>query len=36
MQLAINEAGLLRILFATFISAVTRQFKKGLFYKIAG
>ena len=37
MQLAINEAGLLRILFATFIAGVTRPFGiKGMFYRLAG
>jgi hypothetical protein len=36
MQLAIQEVGLLRILFAAFVSAISRPFKKGLFYKIAG
>jgi hypothetical protein len=37
LQLAINLAGLPRILFAAFCSAVTKLFgKKGVFYKIAG
>lgn len=37
MELAIREAGLLRILFAAFISAITKPFGiKGLFYKVAG
>lgn len=37
MQLAINDAGVIRILFAAFIAAITRPFGiKGLFYKIAG
>ena len=37
MQLAINLAGLPRILLATFCSAVTKLFgKKGVFFKIAG
>ena len=37
MQLAIQEVGLLRILFAAFISALTKVFGiKGMFYRIAG
>ncbi|MCK5588880.1 MAG: coenzyme F420-0:L-glutamate ligase [Candidatus Pacebacteria bacterium] len=37
MQLAINEIGYLRILFAFFISAITKPFGlKGMFYRIAG
>ena len=37
LQLAIDLAGLPRILFAAFCSAVTKLFgKKGVFYKIAG
>lgn len=37
LQLAINLAGLPRILFASICSAVTKLFgKKGVFYKIAG
>lgn len=37
LQLAINLAGLPRILLASFCSAVTKLFgKKGVFYKIAG
>jgi F420-0:gamma-glutamyl ligase-like protein len=36
MQLALNEAGLLRILFAAIIAALTRPFKKGLFYHLVG
>ena len=36
MQLAINEVGISRILFASFISFISRPFKKGLFYQIAG
>jgi len=37
MQLAIEEIGLLRILFAAFISLITKPFGiKGLFYIIAG
>ena len=37
MQCAINECGALRILFAAFISALTKPFgKKGLFYRMAG
>ncbi len=37
LQLAINLAGLPRILWASFCSAVTKLFgKKGVFYKIAG
>ena len=37
LQLAINIAGLPRILFASFCSAVTKLFgKRGVFYKIAG
>ena len=37
LQLAINLAGLPRILLATFCSAVTKLFgKKGVFYKVAG
>jgi len=36
MQLAINEVGLPRIFFAAAVSAISRPFKKGLFYKIAG
>jgi F420-0:gamma-glutamyl ligase-like protein len=37
MQVAINEAGLLRILFAAFVSAITKPFGiRGLFYILAG
>uniref|UniRef100_A0A7C6AHL2 F420-0--gamma-glutamyl ligase n=1 Tax=candidate division WOR-3 bacterium TaxID=2052148 RepID=A0A7C6AHL2_UNCW3 len=37
MELAIKEAGILRILFAAFLSAITKQFGiKGIFYIIAG
>uniref|UniRef100_A0A7V0Z5K8 F420-0--gamma-glutamyl ligase n=1 Tax=candidate division WOR-3 bacterium TaxID=2052148 RepID=A0A7V0Z5K8_UNCW3 len=37
MELAIQEAGILRILFAAFLSAITKQFGiKGIFYIIAG
>ncbi len=37
MQLAINEVGIIRILFASFIAFVTKIFgMKGIFYKIAG
>lgn len=37
MQLAIKEAGLLRILFAAFIAAITKPLGiKGMFYRIAG
>lgn len=37
MQLAIEEAGLLRILFSAFIAAITKPFGiKGMFYRIAG
>lgn len=37
LQLAINIAGLPRILLATFCSAVTKLFgKRGVFYKVAG
>ncbi len=37
MQLAINEAGLLRILLAAFVHAVSRLFGvKGNFYRVAG
>ena len=37
MQLAIKEAGVLRMLFAAFISALTKPFGvKGLFYKVVG
>jgi len=37
MELAIKEIGLVRILLATMVAAVTRPFGiKGLFYKIAG
>ena len=37
LQLAINIAGLPRILFASFCSAITKLFgKRGVFYKIAG
>ncbi len=37
MQLAINEIGLLKILFATTMSVITKPFGvKGMFYKIAG
>ncbi len=37
MQLAIKEAGLRKILFATFVSAITKPFGvKGVFYRIAG
>ena len=37
MELAIREAGILRILFAAFVAAITKPFGiKGLFYIIAG
>lgn len=37
MQLAINEVGLCRVLFAAFLSAVTRPFGlRGVFYRVAG
>lgn len=37
MELAIREAGILRIFFAAFISAITKPFGlKGVFYKVAG
>jgi len=37
MQIAINSAGLLRILFAAFCSAIGKLFGiKGIFYKVAG
>ena len=37
MQVAIQQAGLLRILFAAFVSVITKLFGiKGVFYKIAG
>lgn len=37
MQVAINEAGIFRILFAAFISAITKPFGiRGLFYILAG
>jgi hypothetical protein len=36
MQLAINEVGLPRIFTAAAVSAVSRPFKKGLFYHLAG
>ena len=37
MQYAINEVGLLKVLWASFASAVTKLFgKKGVFYKIVG
>lgn len=37
MQLAINEAGTLRILFATAVAGITRPLGiKGMFYRIAG
>ena len=37
MQLAINEVGIMRILFAAFIAAITKPFGiKGMFYRIAG
>jgi len=37
MELAIREAGILRILFAAFVSAITKPFGiKGIFYIIAG
>lgn len=37
MQLAIEEAGVLRILFAAFLSALTKPLKiRGVFYMIAG
>lgn len=37
MQLALDEAGILRIVFAAFIAAITKPLGiKGLFYKIAG
>ena len=37
MQYAINKVGLLRVLWASFASAVTKLFgKKGVFYKIVG
>ncbi|OWZ84711.1 coenzyme F420-0:L-glutamate ligase [Natranaerobius trueperi] len=37
MQVAINRAGIFRILIASFVAAITRPFGiKGLFYKIVG
>lgn len=36
MQLALDEAGLARILGAALIAALTRPFKKGLFYHLVG
>ncbi len=36
MQLALNEVGLPRIFLAASVAAVSRPFKKGLFYQIAG
>jgi F420-0:gamma-glutamyl ligase-like protein len=37
MELALREAGKARILFATFIAAITKPFGvKGIFYKVAG
>ncbi len=37
MQVAIEQAGLLRILFAAFVSVITKLFGiRGVFYKIAG
>lgn len=37
LQLVINECGLPRVLFAAFVSAITRPFGiKGLFYKVCG
>ena len=37
MQYAINKAGLLKVLFASFASAITKIFRiKGVFYKIVG
>jgi len=37
MQLAINEVGILRILFAAFVAGITKPFGiKGMFYRIAG
>ena len=36
MQLAINEVGLVRIIFAAAVSALSRPFVKGLFYKLVG
>jgi len=37
MQLAINEVGLLRVLFAAGVSAITKPFGiKGLFYRLVG
>lgn len=37
MQLAIKEAGVLRMLFAAFISAITKPFGlKGMFYRVVG
>lgn len=37
MQLALQEAGLIRILFASFFSIITKPFGiKGVFYKVAG
>lgn len=37
MQLAIDEAGILRILFAAFCAAITKPFKiRGVFYLVAG
>lgn len=37
MQLALNEIGTLRILFAAFLSAITKPFGiRGVFYRIAG
>jgi len=37
MEIAIREAGVLRILFAAFVAAVTKPFGfKGMFYRVAG
>lgn len=37
MQYAINKVGLIKVLFASFISAITKLFgKKGVFYEIIG
>jgi hypothetical protein len=37
MQIAINQAGLLRVLFAAFLAGITRPFGiRGIFYKIVG
>ncbi|MDD5144781.1 MAG: coenzyme F420-0:L-glutamate ligase [Candidatus Pacebacteria bacterium] len=37
MQLAVEEAGALRIIFAAFVAAITKPFGiKGMFYRVAG